>query len=355
IYIVTDKENVDAIDQHVKVAFPTINNNQNVTVITHGLEEDCDGIGGSVDVIRFMSDHLESDFLIITCDLFGTFDLVEIIKEHFSSERICTIALLSDPTLKNKVNDGQSSNSQNSNEEHFSIGGNSIRHVNYKYHVMATVDIDNGQILECGNVIDIDSGESYVISKWKLLKHNRCNILTGLLDAHVYLFSQAVFKIVEDLGYQHSSIRLDLIPYLIRNQDRIAVGVADEKDDMQYYDDDKLSRVYCCLNFNNSIIVRVNSFESLLYANLQQSHSSNQNGLLPKGDDNKIKNTIVGSNFISKGGASMKNSVIGDHVSIGAKCKITNSIVMDNVTIANGVKLDRCIIGISSEIGENAN
>ncbi|EKX72060.1 conserved hypothetical protein [Theileria equi strain WA] len=347
--IITNDELSASIQDHV-ITCSKDWESYNPSIEVHGISF-CDH-QGTTDAVRAFAKSTDTPFMVVPCDFYGKFDFKAVAREHFRSKRLCTIALVES---EKKTVDNQ-----------LALGGCEVETWDYKYRVISTLDESKGQIVGISQAISVESGEKHEIFKWHSLKHQHCVILRNLVDVHIYVFSNDIFKMFG--VYKNSSIRLDVIPFIVKMQEtpvlKVCIdsgdlpGQTDEIYDKQWkrheldndFDD---TRVFYFIGSGDSFkISRVNSIDAFYLANMRECTSKSASASGSK--ITKAKNTISGENPNVDSTASIKNCVFGDNVQIGANAKVTNCVVMDGCKLEGEVTLDRSVIGKSVTVGEKS-
>ncbi|KAK1937342.1 putative translation initiation factor eIF-2B subunit gamma, related [Babesia divergens] len=364
ILIITDKKDNEDIELHVRSHFlePRVLDAQlpskpKLDVTFHPLVDRTESNLGTTDVLKHISANLDCDFLVVPCDLHGHFNFRGLIEHHRSSIRLCTLALIEDERVGKSVKRGKEAA-----EDQVAPGGNQVRGWGYKYRVLATLDTAESQIIGISDVMSINSGESYELSKWSLMRHPHCTMRRDLYDAHIYMFSKDIFKVASLESMEQTSIRLDLIPYIIRMQETVTSVNWFKAGDGKLLEADKLwamdefessvdsdsTRVFYYLGIGDAHqCCRVNSLESLMATNMQACLDKTNKQPPPRTENSsaKVRDVIVASGCQFGSNANIRSCVFGTNVSIGAGCKISRCVIMDDVKIEDNVVLDRCIIG----------
>lgn len=365
--VVTNKNENEAIETHVRTTFlepiltvKNIYDTPRLDLNFYPLMDRNEDNMGTTDVLRCLSDKIEDDFLVVPCDLYGSFDFKGLIEQHRSSVRLCTVTLIEEESNRRLNKRGKEAV-----EEQIAPGGNKVRGWGYKYRVMATLDTKQSQLVGISDMVTVCSGASYELSKWMLMRHRNCTIRIDLFDAHIYMFSKHVFEAINLPHMYQTSIRLDLVPYIIRLQETPASSdwyssvsrdgegkmwtVADLRDTSQ----SERSRVFYYLGMSDSSkCSRINSLESVMNANMEACFDKTVPRSLPRLDglNQKMRDVVLSIGFQFGDSVNIRMCVIGAKVSVGCGCKLSKCIIMDNVKIEDNVVLEQCIIGERSVI-----
>ena len=207
---------------------------------------------------------------------------------------------------------------------------------------------------------------------------------TDLLDPHCYLFSLAIFDMIEDIiigigGRQGKgkeidskgcstesvsvaaelivpaslfSLREDLIPKVLRRIHRFHSSEGISR---------KPSSTFAAIVDSGNYCLRANTLPAVLEASRQLMKSAIfTQSISPKvaasaeiSPRSQVGNdSLFGDSSRLGERSSIKKSVVGNSCSIGSNVKIVNCIVMDGAVIEDGCKLDGCIIGPKSAVRE---
>nr|XP_025037565.1 translation initiation factor eIF-2B subunit gamma isoform X4 [Pelodiscus sinensis] len=261
------------------------------------------------------------------------------------------------------------------------------------------VDDTGKRLLFMANEADLD--EELVIKRSLLQKHPRVHLRTGLVDAHLYCLKKYVVDFLAE-NRSLTSLRSELIPYLVRKQFSSAACVRqgrDSKEQDQKKDEKSLDiysfvkgdsllelapdkscwnnlrgdmseafhggRVRCYVHImTEGLCYRVNTLGLYIEANRQVPK------LLPAllcpeeplvhASAQVTDRTLVGSDSIIGPSTqvgektSIKHSVIGTTCTIKDRVKITNCIIMNSVTIEDGCSLQNCLICHNAVIEKGA-
>ncbi|MGH0143603.1 UNVERIFIED_CONTAM: hypothetical protein FKN15_003677 [Acipenser sinensis] len=216
------------------------------------------------------------------------------------------------------------------------------------------------------------------------------HIKTGLVDAHLYCLKKSVVDFLAD-NKSITSIRGELIPYLVRKQFSASTNSQktkndseknQKKTDLKTPDEDllDLAREKSCWNdhrgdmsdayhggklrcyvhiMEDGMCYRVNTLAAYIEANrlapkvfseeLPVHHTAEISEQSMVGAD-----SIIGAACHVSEKSSIKRSTIGASSCIKEKVKITNSIIMNGVTIEEGCSIQGSVICNQAVIGRGA-
>mmetsp|Transcript_43745 Transcript_43745/g.50309 ORF Transcript_43745/g.50309 Transcript_43745/m.50309 type:complete len:452 (+) Transcript_43745:151-1506(+) len=319
----------------------------------------------TADVLRFLSSKLVREFMVISADTILDDSACKIFDFHRIQEPDVTVVLQEQASDNEKKSKGTIQDS---------------------FDVIA-LDSRQQRLLMVADNDDVRE-EGVNISRELFIKHPRIDLKSNLLDYHIYIFRPWVIKLLEEKE-DISSIKLDLVPYLIDNQynsDVIEIrksfekkGAIDEDDD----DDDepteeqanrsgeknlkcsayvissdkygqrcntirrytKLSQQLLQEQIPKCLQVTPNSSANLLTEYRGKDQGDKPDFLRQVGEECVISDT---ANLESR--INIQKSIIGKNCKIGTKVKITDSILMDNVVIGTGCNIKGCIMSNGVEV-----
>uniref|UniRef100_A0A8C8SNZ7 Translation initiation factor eIF2B subunit gamma n=1 Tax=Pelusios castaneus TaxID=367368 RepID=A0A8C8SNZ7_9SAUR len=330
---------------------------------------------GTADSLRHIHQKIKTDVLVLSCDLITDVALHEVV-DLFRAYDATLSMLMKKAHEPTEVAPGQKGKKKPVEQRDF-IG----------------VDDTGKRLLFMANEADLD--EELVIKRSLLQKHPRMHIRTGLADAHLYCLKKYVVDfLVENRSF--TSIRSELIPYLVRKQFSSPAsfqGQGDREQDPKSLDiyrflkDDSFlesasakpcwndhrgdlnealhgGKVRCYVHImKEGLCYRVNTLGLYIEANRQVPkllpvlcpeellvHVSAQvtdKGLV--GSD-----SIIGSSTQIGEKTSIKHSVIGTSCSIKDKVKITNCVIMNSVTVEEGCSLQNSLLCHNAMIEKGA-
>ncbi|CDR96078.1 SUGAR-1-PHOSPHATE GUANYL TRANSFERASE,putative [Babesia bigemina] len=373
IHIIVSVDDQKCIEDHVRSEFAaegtygTRNGgNDKLDISLHPIVDRDELISTTTDVLRYASELMETDFMVVPCDLFGTLNIRGLVESHLSTKRLCTVAL-----LEEKSNPQETKKTKQTPDDQIAPGGDPVKGWGYKYRVMATMDADNSQLLGIADLLTINSGETYAVDKWTARRHPRCVIRNDLYDAHIYVFSKHIRAIAELPCMEHTSIRLDLIPHIVKMQEvpdaatwpsreTTSNGTQEERvyvKDIEQNDASDAMRVFHYMDIGDSTKCgRVNSLEALMNVNMQKAveGAQKQAGQAAQAAGVKMRDVIIATGCNIGEGTNARGCVMGENVTIGKNCKLSKCVIMNDVTLQDNVNLDRCIIGQGATVSTKA-
>ncbi|ONM07275.1 transferase [Zea mays] len=223
-------------------------------------------------------------------------------------------------------------------------------------------------------------------------------IRSDLMDAHLYAFKRTILQDVLEQKEAYRSIRLEVLPYLVRSQlrstpsggsgtsvDEIESSAFQSSGNLQClsqhrviapsaFKQDVLSRSSgghrCCayIASKSKYCHRLNSIQSYCDINRdvigEVSHLSGysfsaQNNIIHPSSVLGSKTTIGPHCILAEGSqlgdkCSVKRSVIGRHCRIGSNVKIVNSVVMNHVVIEDGCHIQGSVVCNNVQLQERA-
>uniref|UniRef100_A0A7M4FKD4 Translation initiation factor eIF2B subunit gamma n=2 Tax=Crocodylus porosus TaxID=8502 RepID=A0A7M4FKD4_CROPO len=344
------------------------------------ISDDLDG--GTADSLRYIHPKIKTDVLVLSCDLITDVALHEVV-DLFRAHNAMLSMLMKKAHEPMEVVPGQKGKKAPVEQRDF-IG----------------LDDTGKRLLFMANEADLD--EELVIKRSILQKHPRIHIRTGLVDAHLYCMKKCVVDFLAE-NKSITSIRSELIPYLVRKQFSCPTSSQQEQD---YKEQDQkrrepksldiysfmkeeesllkfalgktcwndhqgdlneafhMGRVRCYVHvMKEGLCFRVNTLGLYIEANRQVPkmlpllcpdehlvHASAQvtdKGMV--GSD-----SIIGSSTQVGEKTSIKRSTIGNSCTIKDKVKITNCIIMNSVTIEEGCSLQNSVLCHHAVIGKGS-
>jgi len=206
---------------------------------------------------------------------------------------------------------------------------------------------------------------------------------SNLVDANIYIFAHWVFEILDNPELRLSSVKNDLVTFLVRHQHRSSLkgipdaareGWAEHKkvQDIRLLGDasnkkstssDDVVQCYALVP-NQCWGTRLDSFNSYMDMNkhVAQARCSGSALWFPvqenecpynSGGNKKMfdVHTLVAKQLDIQERTTIKKSVVGKGCKIGTGVKISNCVLMDNVVIEDGVKLESSVICSEARIG----
>ncbi|XP_044297797.1 translation initiation factor eIF-2B subunit gamma [Varanus komodoensis] len=336
---------------------------------------------GTADSLRHIHEKIKTDVLVLSCDLITDVALHEVI-DLFRAHDATLSMLMKKASEPTDLVPGQKGKKKLVEQRDF-IG----------------VDDSGKRLLFMANEADLD--EEIVIKRSILQRHPRMHIRTGLMDAHLYCMKKCVVDFLVD-NRSFTSIRSELIPYLVRKQFSSPALVQQEQNNKEHDQkkkDQKTLDIYNYLKdgslfelgtdkmcWNNrrgdmkeafhegkvrcyvhimegGLCYRVNTLGLYIEANRQVSKmlpSLYSEEPLVHSTAEIIDKCLVGSDSIVGKSTqigektAIKHSVIGTACVIKDKVKITNCIIMDCVRIEDGCMLQNCVVCHNAVIEKGA-
>ncbi|KAM6219424.1 translation initiation factor eIF2B subunit gamma [Rhynchocyon petersi] len=325
---------------------------------------------GTADSLRHIYPKLKTDVLVLSCDLItdvALHEVVDLFRAHDAS-----LAML----MRKGQNDIEP------------VPGQKGKKKAVEQRDFIGVDSTEKRLLFMANEADLD--EELVIKGSILQKHPRIRFHTGLVDAHLYCLKKYVVDFLME-NRSITSIRSELIPYLVRKQFSSASsqqGQEDKEDELKKkelksldiysfikeantstfspynacwnacqgdrWEDMSRSQVRCYVHImKEGLCSRVSTLGLYMEANRQVPkllsvicpeeslvHSSAQ--IVNKhlvGTD-----SLVGADTQIGGKSAIKHSVIGSSCVIGDKVSIINCLLMNSVTVEQGSSIQGSVI-----------
>ncbi|XP_053325891.1 translation initiation factor eIF-2B subunit gamma [Spea bombifrons] len=351
---------------------------------------------GTAYSLRYIYQKIKSDVLVISCDLITEVALHEVVDLFRAHD--ATLSMLmqkaSEPTEHIPGQKGK----QKAVEERDFIG----------------VDDTGTQLLLLANEEDLDSGLD--VKKCILQRYPRVHIKMGMVDAHLYCLKKYVVDFLA-ANESFSSIRRDLLPYLVEKQFSSSALSLKEKstehdgskenkpcDIYSFITQDELmdtalgmsswndhrgdmrdpyhgNRLRCYVHIaKNEFCCRVNSLATYIEANRQvprllcavcsedpQVHPTAviTNKLMVGGDSmigaqtqvgekTSIKHSLVGSNCNIRDVVKITNCIIMNGVTVHEGCTLQGSVICNNVVIESGAEVKDCLLGPNIHINSKA-
>ncbi|KAM3604713.1 uncharacterized protein V6R79_015231 [Siganus canaliculatus] len=337
-----------------------------------------DGDMGTADALRHIQQKIKTDILVVSCDLITDVALHEVV-DLFRAHNATLSMLMSKAHEFTETVPGQKGKKKTAEQRDF-VG----------------VDHSGKRLLFMANEADLEDGLSIRNSIMK--KHPRMLIKTGLVDAHLYCLKKAVVDFLVD-NKSISSIRGELVPYLVRKQFSKTTNSQKIKDDVEDQEQKKtdgstnndllissrdepllqLAQDRSCWNdhrgdmseayhggklrcyvhiMDEGLCYRVNTLAAYIDANrlvpkLFEEPSVHSTAVISErcqmGSD-----SIIGAQCQVADKTSIKRSTIGNSTSIKEKVKVANSIIMHGVTIEEGCNIQGSVICSNAVIGRGA-
>ncbi|XP_078658675.1 translation initiation factor eIF2B subunit gamma-like isoform X1 [Branchiostoma floridae x Branchiostoma belcheri] len=340
-----------------------------------GIPDDKDW--GTADSLRHIKDKIQTDLLVVSCDLVCNVPLHQLADIHRMHGSTLTMLLADLPQTTDSAAILKSKKVGNEQRDFIGLDG------------------DGRRVVMMASEADLD--DALTVRRSVLKRHPYVRIKTKLQDAHLFLMKKWVVDYLQQ-NRSVSTIKGELVPLLVRKQfsqrkkpadvsradlsmvsppstkeDNLAdINSFDEDDEMaaltrslssgagQQGDSTRDSTITCYTHIvTEGMCVRANTLPSYVEANRQVLHE------LAGGDELLVHPSIttkgkyqIGPDCMVGEGASLgdkvtlKKSIIGKHCTIGDRVKITNSVIMNHVTIKDGSILQGCVVCDNAHIGD---
>ncbi|XP_031418996.1 translation initiation factor eIF-2B subunit gamma [Clupea harengus] len=332
---------------------------------------------GTADALRHIQQKIKTDILVVSCDLITDVALHEVV-DLFRAHNATLAMLMSKVNEFTETVPGQKGKKKAGEQRDF-VG----------------VDGTGKRLLFMANEADLEDG--LAIRKSIMRKHPRMHIKTGLLDAHLYCLKRSVVDFLLD-NKSISSIRGELVPYLVRKQFSKSMNSQRPKDDADQDQKKKdrnanldilvpskddslleLTRERSCWNdhrgdmseayhggklrcyvhlMEEGMCYRVNTLAAYIEANRMAPKLFDDPPVHPSAVVAERSlvgaDSIIGASCQISDKTSIKRSTIGASTTVKEKVKITNSIIMNGVTIEEGCNIQGSVICSNAVIGRSA-
>ncbi|XP_051943250.1 translation initiation factor eIF-2B subunit gamma [Hippocampus zosterae] len=351
---------------------------------------------GTADALRHIQPKIKTDILVLSCDVITDVALHEVV-DLFRAHDATLAMLMSKAHEFTETVPGQKGKKKAAEQRDF-VG----------------VDQSGKRVLFMANEVDLEDGLS--IRKSILNKHPRMLIKTGLVDAHLYCMKKAVVDFLTD-NKSISSVRGELVPYLVRKQFSKARSSPKPKDDTDEQSQTKsdnspnnellissrddrllqLAQERSCWNdhhgdmseayhggklrcyvhiMDQGLCYRVNTIAAYIEANrlvpkllfeepavhpsaviserCQMGSDSMIGPLCHIADKTSIKRSTIGSSTTVKEKVRVTNSIIMHGVTVEEGCNIQGSVICSNAVIGRGSDLKYCLVGCGQRIEDAA-
>ncbi|XP_036877818.1 translation initiation factor eIF2B subunit gamma isoform X1 [Manis javanica] len=348
---------------------------------------------GTADSLRHIHPKLKTDVLVLSCDLITDVALHEVVD----------LFRAYDASLAMLMRKGQDSLEQ--------VPGQKGKKKTVEQRDFIGVDSTGKRLLFVANEADLD--EELVIKGSILQKHPRIRFHTGLVDAHLYCLKKYVVDFLME-NESITSIRSELIPYLVRKQFSSASsqqGQEEKDEDLKKkelksldiysfmkeantltfapYDacwnacqrDLSGSQVRCYVHImKEGLCSRVSTLGLYMEANRQVPkllpvlcpeeslvHSSAQivskhligvDSLIGPdtqvGEKSSLKHSVIGSSCVIRDRVTITNCLLMNSVTVEEGSNIQGSVICNNAVIEKGADIKDCLIGSSQRIEAKA-
>uniref|UniRef100_A0A3B3E0X2 Translation initiation factor eIF2B subunit gamma n=1 Tax=Oryzias melastigma TaxID=30732 RepID=A0A3B3E0X2_ORYME len=335
------------------------------------IQEDADM--GTADALRHIQQKIKTDILVVSCDLITDVALHEVV-DLFRAHNATLAMLMSKAHEFTETVPGQKGKKKTAEQRDF-VG----------------VDQSGQRLLFMANEADLEDGLS--IRKSVIRKHPRMHIKTGLVDAHLYCLKKAVVDFLSE-NKSISSIRGELVPYLVRKQfskttnsekikddcedqtqkksDKLFISSRDEPllqraQELSCWNDHRgdMSEAYhggklrCYVHImEQGLCCRVNTLAAYIEANRLAPKLFEEPAVHPSSVISERcqmgSDSIIGALCQVADKTSIKRSTIGNSTTVKEKVKVANSIIMHGVTIEEGCNIQGSVICSNAVIGRGA-
>ncbi|XP_061695181.1 translation initiation factor eIF-2B subunit gamma [Syngnathoides biaculeatus] len=346
----------------------------------------------TADALRHIHPKIKTDILVLSCDLITDVSLHDVV-DMFRAHDATLAMLMSKAHEFTETVPGQKGKKKTAEQRDF-VG----------------LDQSGKRILFMANEVDLENGLS--IRKSILTKHPRIFIKTGLVDAHLYCMKKEVVEFLMD-NKSISSVRGDLVPYLMRKQfskTRTCPKLNDDADEQSQKRSDsstnnellisspddpllQLAQELSCWNdhhgdmseayhggklrcyvhiMDQGLCFRVNTLAAYMEVNrlvpkllfeepavhpsaviserCQMGSDSMIGAQCQIADKTSIKRSTIGSSTTIKEKVRVTNSIIMQGVTIEEGCNVQGSVICSNVVIGRGSYLKYCLVGSGQRI-----
>jgi translation initiation factor eIF-2B subunit gamma len=362
---------------HSETTFPSLK------IDLETIDDDESASMGTADVIRRFANHIQTDFIVLSCDFIppSSLPFVAVLNAHrvHPSEPLMTGLFYERGEV---IKDGPQPQT-------------------------FCLDVRNESLAYVVEHEDEDEFEMPMSLMWRT---QSIRLTTRYLDAHVYIFKKAVLDLILQKK-SISSIREDLVPWLCKiqfqagkrarwanvlnptlNSQALALehstvhslDQATKKERKAHLDSSRQSaaeqhkspqaypadtphdelRLWAGLrcgimvhHLADGYAARANTLGTYFELNRQSLREGSYKPLSMDTIDRQTQissDSIIGPSTRIAEKTSVKKSVIGSHCIIGASVRIAGCIIMDHVVIGDGAKLENCILSRSTKIGARA-
>ncbi|XP_024247405.1 translation initiation factor eIF-2B subunit gamma [Oncorhynchus tshawytscha] len=339
------------------------------------IQEDADM--GTADALRHIQQKVKTDVLVVSCDLITDAALHEVV-DLFRAHNATLSMLMSKAHEFTETVPGQKGKKKTGEQRDF-VG----------------VDDTGKRLLFMANEADLDEG--VVIRKSIMRKHPRMHIKTGLVDAHLYCLKKSVVDFLAD-NKSISSIRGELVPYLVRKQFskstnspkvidethqnlkkndsnvNLEIQISSRDEELLHLTQERScwndhrgdmsdayhgGRLRCYVHImDEGICYRVNTLAAYIEANRLAPKLFDEPAVHPSAVVSERcligADSIIGASCQISDKTSIKRSTIGVSTTVREKVKVTNSIIMHGVTIEEGCNIQGSVICSNAVIGRGA-
>ena len=170
------------------------------------LEDHC----GTADALRSAREKIKTDFVVISGDLITNSVLHQLADIHRIRDSTVTMLLKGVPSADDNVDDVE--------KNEVLVKKMRQRKENDVVEFIGLVEGESRVVLVKEGALDVE--DSLLLPKIPLLRRRPAvTVHTDLLDAHLYFFGHWVLDLLQEKPHI-SSIKADLVPYLVRHQFR---------------------------------------------------------------------------------------------------------------------------------------
>ncbi|KAI6186157.1 Very-long-chain enoyl-CoA reductase [Aphelenchoides besseyi] len=346
VLLITNEESLERINEMLKDGtVPELPESMKIEVVAPANQDDD---WGTADVLRHFMSRITTDFILMSGDFVSDICLRNMIEMHHANSSILT-CLLSDTACK-------------------SIAPGPKEHIPNKDFIGFCQD--SGQLIYLQPEEDLETSEVELDPNW-FTNLKRVELSSNYTDCHVYLVD---YRLLNVLSWErdHSSIKADLIPFLLdkqNNKDDIELLRLFERTQLQrlafelqhgvYEEPPEMFRLFSYKTTRDavSLIAKCNTLGSYLEANkalLEQYPSFLPERVAYPGKKvNVIKSVVDKTSKLGNENVNVVKSAVDANCEIANNTKVEESIIMADVKIASGTKLKRCIVCRGAQIGEN--
>ncbi|XP_065069991.1 translation initiation factor eIF2B subunit gamma-like isoform X1 [Rhopilema esculentum] len=343
---------------------------------------------GTAESLKFIKDKIETDTIIVSCDLITDVPFHRLADVHRTHD--ATLSVLMAPRVEVQQ------------EKEANKGGKIKTKDNEQGQKdFISIDRQEDRLLFMLNEADLDV-DSISIKKSLLKRYPSMMIQNDLVDSHMYIMKKWLIDFIAE-NRSFESLKADAIPYVINkqfskakqkeqqndlNSSMASLTECNTKPDIFSFarEDDvrssvrlwsvhgdsgnssECSGVIRCHGYvaDDNLTVRINDLPA--YTHINREITKLLPTILQNQDFAKIHSTvhvkeksqigsdcIVGESVSISENVSIKKSTIGKHCKIGSKVKISNSVVMEYVTIEDGCSIQGSVICNYAYIKENSN
>uniref|UniRef100_A0A8D8I4W6 Translation initiation factor eIF2B subunit gamma n=2 Tax=Culex pipiens TaxID=7175 RepID=A0A8D8I4W6_CULPI len=283
--------------------------------------DECDV--GTAEALRQIADRIKTDVLLVSCDIITDFNLCNLLKQ-FRQQDASVVSLLMHctPACNGPVP--------------------GVR-MKYKFEKdLFAVCSQSNRLVFMGSESDFENG--FKLLGHLLRQHEKFDVLSGLMDAHIYV----VKKWIVDILKTHSiiSIKGELLPFIVKKQmceqKFNLTHDANSNQNQNCATEPAITKCFISLAPETSFGLRINTLQSFYQAN-QQIYNVFEtvtnmpvSCLITKTCDvrsTQMAQTTVGEQSVIQEKTSINKSTIGASCKINSKVRLSDSILMDNVVI----------------------